>query len=170
MEQRTLDALDNSFPGAAEHDSTTITDLFEIADLVDDIERRIRELAESTGMPALHLFVLEHLALNEGAASLGELITALNLPKQSATDVIDRLEDGGLVERRADKRDRRRFEVILTPTGQRRAKSDLGPFYGALLDAMQTVSKRDRVVLRRGLAAFRNALNASKLSTGDSTA
>ncbi len=170
MKQRTLDALSEFYPNAAEFESKTITDLFDLADLVDDIERQIRELAEGSGMPSIHFFVLEHLALNEGAASLGELLSALNLPKQSATYVIDRLEKDGLVERRMDKRDRRRFEVALTRKGRRRVKADVTPFYGAMLHAMQAVSKKDRTVLLRGLTAFLQGLNESQALTGSADA
>lgn len=154
-----LERLRGLVPAASNFDDTAIADLFDIADLVDDIQRRIAVLAEEAGMPSLHFFLLEHLALHGGAAPLSELLLALNVPKQSATYIVDQLEKQGLVERRMDERDRRRFEVALTQKGKRRVKSGLGPFYSSMLAAFDTVSHRDRTAILRGLGQFRDALS-----------
>ena len=158
MDQRTLEELHRFFPAAEEMDPQNIADLFDLAELVDEIQRRIRDLAELTGMPSLHFFLLEHLALSGGSMPLGSLVQTLHLPKQSATYIVDRLEKDGFVERRADTQDRRRLEIALTQKGRQRTKAGFGPFYGAMLKALQSVSKSDRAALRRGLGQFLDGL------------
>ena len=158
MDPKTLTILNKLFPEAADFEPEAIADLFDLADLIDDIQQRIRDLAEETGMPALHFFLLEHLALTGGQAPLGELLRALNVPKQSATYIIDKLQDSGLVERRPDERDRRRLTVALTRKGRALMKTGFGPFYTALVSAMQGVPKRDRAVVIRSLGRFLAAL------------
>ena len=84
---------------------------------------------------------------------------ALNIPKQTATYIVDALEKQDLVKRRRDERDRRRLAVALTAKGRRRMKSKLGPFYSAMLRAFSTLDNKDRVAIVRGLKQFRSALN-----------
>jgi len=50
-------------------------------------------------------------------ASVGGLAERLQLAHHSAVELVDRLEQGGLVMRRRSERDRRRVLVVLTPRG-----------------------------------------------------
>ena len=109
MDETTLENLKEYYPKIDKFDPQLVADLFDISFIVDEIQHDIRELAQNTGMPPTHFFLLEHLALSGGAASLSELLRALNLPKQSATYMIDILEKESLVKRKPDPNDRRRF-------------------------------------------------------------
>lgn len=154
-----LDALRALYPGVSDFEADVCADLFELAELVEHIQRRIRELASESGMPPHHLFVLEHLALNRGSASLSDVLSATALPKQSATYILDRLERDKLVERKKDETDRRRIRVVLTKQGTSVVKAALRPFYDVLIEAMRAVPARDRQASRRGLRAFLDALD-----------
>ena len=158
MNEKTLENLHKLLPKAADFDAKALSDLFDLAEVVDSIQKRIAELAERTGMPSQHFFLLEQLALSGGSSPLGDLLHILNLPKQSATYIVDRLEDEGYVERRKDKQDRRRYELALTTKGRRRVKADLGGFYEELLEALGRISQKDRRIIQRGLESFHNAL------------
>ena len=158
MDDLTRKNLQDYFPGAENVDPQIIGDLFDIASVVEDIQHHIRELAQETGMPSVHFFLLEHLALNGGAASLGDLLRVLNLPKQSATYIVDRLEKDMLVKRRPDPNDRRRYEVALTTKGKKLAKNKMSPFYETLLNALQVISKKDRESTAKTLEKFRDGL------------
>jgi len=159
MDEGTLKTVRQLTPEASDFGDEVLGELFDLSDHVEAIQRRIRELAERTGMPSLHFFLLEQVALSGGAAPLSELLRVLNVPKQSATYLVDTLEKQGLVERRRDSRDRRRYEIALTPRGNERVVNNLGAFYSAMLRALETVPREDRVVLVRGLRAFREALD-----------
>jgi DNA-binding MarR family transcriptional regulator len=87
-----------------------------------------------------------------GPTRLGVVAEHLRIAPRSVTDVVDRLESRGLVERAADPADRRAMTVSLTATGQSvladvdeaRARA-AETFFGVLGD-------RDRATLERVLA------------------
>jgi DNA-binding MarR family transcriptional regulator len=55
---------------------------------------------------------------SRGEASLTALHQSLSIPKSAVTALVDRLHARGMVERRQDQLDRRRWFVSLTPSGQ----------------------------------------------------
>lgn len=50
---------------------------------------------------------------------IGELAEQLQVQHHSAVELVDRLEDGGLVRRQRSTKDRREVLVLLTPSGER---------------------------------------------------
>ena len=128
-----------------------------LSDLFWGVARRLRHLGRETLEP-LHvtpsqsraLGVLEH----HGALRPGELAEHLRIAPRSATEVVDDLQDRGLVERRPDPGDRRATLVALTAAGQatgaaiRAARQqEAERFFGALSD-------QDRAELSRILRAL----------------
>jgi DNA-binding MarR family transcriptional regulator len=100
------------------------------------------------------LAVLQHLAV-AGPLTVGEQAGHLRLSKASASELVDRLEAKGLVERMRDDRDRRRVFVWLTPAGRARARaypSVLGT--DDLTKAVEAMRPADRAALVRGLRAL----------------
>ena len=74
--------------------------------------------AAAVGLTAKqHQALLAVRAADEGAVRVGALADALLLQSHSATELVDRLEKLGLVERTADRDDARRVMVRLTPRG-----------------------------------------------------
>ena len=71
------------------------------------------------GLRPRHFLLLNNVALNEGS-SQQQLGDRLALDPSGLVAVIDDLEGAGLVERRHDPADRRRYAIHLTPTGRRR--------------------------------------------------
>lgn len=61
---------------------------------------------------------LFHLGERQGCLRPSELSEALEMERPSLTQLLDRLEAIGLVERRADPDDHRCKQVVLTPAGQ----------------------------------------------------
>ena len=117
-----------------------------------------RRLAGTCTMPRFDL--LANLEREDGqtlaALSRRMLVTAGNL-----TGLVDRAERDGMVERRADPRDRRLSRVYLTPAG-RALITELMPKHedhvGALLGGLDGAEKRD---LRRILGKLRDSLARS---------
>src|SRR5579884_2035136 len=64
--------------------------------------------------------VLLHVA-NTGSATMHEVHQAFMHRRSTLTNVVDRLETRGLVQRRIGDRDRRNFLLVPTPSGQRLA-------------------------------------------------
>jgi DNA-binding MarR family transcriptional regulator len=81
---------------------------------------------------------------HHGPTRLGVVAEHLRIAPRSATDVVDRLESRGLVERAADPSDRRAMTVSLTPRGAEvLARTDAlrregaAEFFGALTPAQR---------------------------------
>ena len=56
---------------------------------------------------------------NYGSISMSELCNMLNVEKGSLTSMIDDLEEKGYVERAKDKKDRRKYNIVLTQLGDK---------------------------------------------------
>ncbi|EME23213.1 MarR family winged helix-turn-helix transcriptional regulator [Rhodococcus triatomae] len=100
---------------------------------------------------ALH--VVGHSA--DDAPRLGDVAKALRIAPRSATEVVDRLQDRGLVERIPDAQDRRATCIRLTTDGRRTLhelqearEADADDYFAALDD-------EDRAALRRILERLR---------------
>ncbi len=78
-----------------------------------------RQPIDGSGLTARMLEVLRHLT-GSGPLTVGEMAVHLRIGRATATEMIDRLEAKGLVERMRDQRDQRRVFVWLTKEGRRR--------------------------------------------------
>lgn len=78
-----------------------------------------RQPVEGSGLTARMLEVVRHLD-SAGPLTVGELAAHLRIGRATSTELIDRLEAKGLVERMRDERDQRRVFVWLTKEGRRR--------------------------------------------------
>lgn len=96
-----------------------------------------------------HLNLPQYNALNvlveRGRATMGELTEALCLSTAGATNVVDRLVQLGLAERRRDPRDRRVVLVSPTAKGRRavqRIRRDVGVIFRRLLAGLSPEQRR----------------------------
>src|SRR4051812_21875404 len=116
-----------------------------LADLVGQVTRSLRR-RWADGIGSLDLSPHQARALrviaNGGAQRLSAVAQALRIAPRSATEVVDALEEQGLVERAADPDDRRAVLVRQTAEGERvRAAveaaraADADDFFGRLDDA-----------------------------------
>jgi DNA-binding MarR family transcriptional regulator len=86
---------------------------FALMDILD------AELHEERGISLRWYDVLVHLEEAEHGVPMNELASRILASKSGLTRVIDRMEEGGLVERRRHGEDRRVIEIVITPDGQR---------------------------------------------------
>jgi DNA-binding MarR family transcriptional regulator len=91
----------------------------EVARLYPAIYRRFKASRKpmAAGLTARMHAVLGHL-LAAGPLTLSELAEHLQLSKAATTELVDRVEERGLVARIRDERDRRRVFVWVTDEGQ----------------------------------------------------
>jgi DNA-binding MarR family transcriptional regulator len=92
--------------------------------------------AERIGINVTDLNCLNIVALT-GSMSAGDLARATGLTTASITGVLDRLEEGGFVQRERDPNDRRRVIVKLNPGPGLR---EIGPTFGPLLQAWRATA------------------------------
>jgi DNA-binding MarR family transcriptional regulator len=92
--------------------------------------------AERIGINVTDLNCLNIVALT-GAMTAGDLARATGLTTASITGVLDRLEEGGFVQRERDPNDRRRVIVKLNAGPGLR---EIGPTFGPLLQAWRATA------------------------------
>src|SRR5436190_2156194 len=124
-----------------------------------------RRLADECTMPRFDL--LANLEREDGqtlaALSRRMLVTAGNL-----TGLVDRAERDGVVERRADPRDRRLSRVYLTPKGRELITTLLPRHAEHVGELIAELDDTDRRELRRLLGKLRESLAKKFLDTSGS--
>jgi DNA-binding MarR family transcriptional regulator len=81
-------------------------------------ERGNRQLAAATGLTPSQLLVLQEIG-ERGEVTPTELSAALQFGQATITNIVDRLEAGGLVTRQRGERDKRRVHLAATEAGER---------------------------------------------------
>jgi MarR family transcriptional regulator for hemolysin len=118
-------------------------------------DRRVREI----GLTRSQWLVLSRLHRRPGA-SQSELAEMLELDRASAGRMLDRMEKGGWVERRADAGDRRVNRLHLTPDAQR-VHTEMWQIAEATVDdALATLSATERATFTRFAARVKTRLQA----------
>src|SRR5262249_48166899 len=129
----------------------------EVGRLYPAVYRRFavsRHAMPGAGITLRMLGVLQHL-MASGPLTLGELALHLNLSKATTTELVDRLEARGLVDRMHDERDRRRIFLWLTEAGRVRAAAHPRVLEDeALAQALARMHPHDREKLVEGLRAL----------------
>jgi DNA-binding MarR family transcriptional regulator len=118
---------------------------------VDDLHERLAERGWQRTRP-LWGFVL--LSLREQPGSISQIGALLGMTKQAAAKVVAGLEDADLVERVADRRDRRATVTRLTRRG-RKFLADVDDIYTEIeADWERTIGKRQLSAVQTGLGAL----------------
>jgi DNA-binding MarR family transcriptional regulator len=140
---------------------------FLLHDVARLMRKRFEQNARGLGLTRSQCSVLAHLARNEGIQQ-GGLADILEVEPITLTRILDRLEDVGLVERRAHPKDRRIRLLHLRPA----AHPLLGEIFtiGAATraEALEGVSEADRDRLFEVLSTMKtNLLARATAASGD---
>lgn len=145
-----------------EHDAS------EIARLYGEMWRRFqppRQAIGGSGVTPRMLGVLRHLQ-QAGPLTVGEQALHLRISRATASELIDRLEAKGLVERMRDERDHRRVFVWLTEVGRVRvAALSESVLDEPFLAAVRSLSPEVRAQIVSGLSALLQAAATSSAGT-----
>lgn len=149
--------------GPAE-DLAAVHDAMEIARLYGEMWRRFqprRQAISGSAVTPRMLSYLRHLAV-AGPLTVGEQADHLGISRATATEVVNRLESKGLVERMRDERDQRRVFVWLTERGREQTDALAGrnlddPF----LLAVAALPEANRAAVIDGLGAILRAADES---------
>jgi len=132
----------------------------EIARLYGEMWRRLqppRRSIDGSDVTPRMLGLLRHLE-GSGPLTVGEQAVHLGIGRAAASELIDRLEGKGLVERMRDQRDQRRVFVWLTEEGHRRVASLAGSVLDPpFLRAVAAISPEQRRQIIDGLEALLRA-------------
>src|SRR5262245_27991495 len=108
--------------GTAPSNSATQADttIFALLHAANSLQSRLDEALARAGLSMPKYAVLNELVNARESVSLGELATRLSCVKSNMTQLIDRLEGDGLVERVDDPADRRAVKAAITAKGTER--------------------------------------------------
>src|SRR5687767_12041118 len=95
------------------------------------IEERLEGALEPSGLSLAKLNALKHLVEAKEPLALGQLAEKIACVKSNVTQLVDRLENEGLVRRLADPNDRRSVLAVVTDLGRHRYQAGSA----ALVDA-----------------------------------
>src|SRR3954468_18280064 len=128
--------------------------IFELLHAAHALEDRVDSALGKAGLSMPKFAVLSELMSAKQALSLSELATRLSCVKSNMTQLIDRLEADGLVQRVDDPADRRAVKAAITASGE--AKHMAGEAEMAKLheDFATSVGTVDRSALLRMLSAL----------------
>ncbi|WP_235950672.1 MarR family winged helix-turn-helix transcriptional regulator [Phycicoccus flavus] len=133
------------------HDDRPAAEL-DLGDLVirlaRDLRRRGMVAFEPYDLAPHHVRALRTVA-HEGTMRLGELAQHLRVAPRSVTDVVDALEDRGLLRRSPDPTDRRAQVVAVTDEGAALLDEVGAARRAAAETSFGRLSDRDRAILRR---------------------
>ena len=129
-----------------------------LGSVISDVSRLLRRSfdarARGIGVTRPQWQVLTTLARNEGV-NQGRLAELLDVEPITVCRMVDRLQDGDLVERRADPADRRSWRLFLTAKAQA-LLAELRPLAEAMLEeALDGIDEADRALLRDTLERMR---------------
>jgi DNA-binding MarR family transcriptional regulator len=117
---------------------------------------RLRDL----GLSIAQFDLLSTLTESEGL-SQSEVAARLYVTKGNVSGLVDRLEQSGLVERRAIAGDRRSFALHLTEEGRRLAEAGLKAQRDFVADTLGVLPEGDLAELDRVVVAWRDRVRAA---------
>ena len=94
--------------------------LWSIVHAGNRIQERLEDSLEETGLSLAKLKALKHLVEAREPMALGQLAEKIACVKSNVTQLVDRLENDGLVQRVPDPSDRRSVLAAVTEEGRRR--------------------------------------------------
>jgi DNA-binding MarR family transcriptional regulator len=134
--------------------STLSADLLDVAiPLPRLLRRRVREDWPLDPLPGAQLSVLVAVRRSPGI-SVGETAAELRVAHNTASTLVNRLVQSGMLERRPDARDRRTVRLHLTPAAENRMAAWRDRRRQVLEATLGTLSETDREAIAEALPAL----------------
>jgi len=118
------------------------------------LERRLEEALAEVGLSLPKYGALTHLVKDGEPLSLGECAARMTCVRSNITQLMDRLEADGLVQRVEDPNDRRAVRAAITPMGVKRQAAGAQQVERVREQFSKTLTGVDQSALKRVLAAL----------------
>jgi DNA-binding MarR family transcriptional regulator len=115
--------------------------------------RHFEEIEKSVGVTGAQLWALSEVA-NAPGLTVSHLAKSMSLHQSTTSNLIDKLESRGLIERVRSDTDRRVVAVWLTNEGKSILNAAPGPFRGMLPDALIRMREEDLLALKVNLTSL----------------
>lgn len=113
------------------------------------VERRLEAALEAVGLSIAKYGILRHMAEAGEPLTLSELAERASCVRSNITQLVDRLEGEGLVQRVDDHEDRRIIRARLTRAGADRRAAGARAFAEVQSELAAAISAADRATLER---------------------
>lgn len=133
--------------------------------IIRALQGHSRSIERACGISAAQLWALWELERAPGL-SVGDLSRRLSVHPSTTSNLLDKLEQGGLVERRRRERDQRIVRLYATVAGRERlARAPSAP-QGELNRALQKMDPTQLMALERGLGTLVGAMASTEPTAG----
>lgn len=134
---------------------------FLVADVYRLLRRAFEKRLENSPLTLAQARALVYVSRHEGVRQV-ELAELLDVQPITLARLVDQLESAGIVERRADKTDRRAFLVYLTPTADTHLDAIDDVIAKILSDAQDGMSETEVNATAGALLKMRSNLTAAR--------
>ena len=128
--------------------------------VVHGLQRASKRMEQEAGVTGPQRLVLRVVGLFPGV-SPGDLARLLHVHPSTLTGVLQRLVERGLLVRTAEKEDRRRALLSLTPAGTRLNRLRKGTVESAVTAALQKMRPGERRAAQRAMVVLAEGLDGS---------
>lgn len=137
--------------------------MFKLLHTAHGLEERLEAAFTEVGLTGARFRALHELASAAEPVSLGELAAHQSCVRSNMTQLIDRLESDGLVQRVADPADRRSVRAEITPLGRERHAAGQAALTARIHSFNQALLKNDAADLARILSVLDAGLPGDSL-------
>ncbi len=127
---------------------------FVLLDTAHAIERRLESALAEVQLSGPKYGALSVLAKSEDPLTLSDLADRLTCVRSNITQLIDRLEAGGLVKRVEDASDRRSVRAAITPLGRELQRGGAEQMDHVLAELSEALAGIDRSLLEKARATL----------------
>jgi DNA-binding MarR family transcriptional regulator len=117
-----------------------------------EVQTRLESALAPTGLSLAKLGALRHLAESQDPIPLGQLAERIACVKSNVTQLVDRLEADGLVQRLPDPADRRSVRAQITELGRTRYDAGVQALERAEVSLVGELAPADQHALQQLLA------------------
>lgn len=132
------------------NDASPLTVLQRFRVIIRAAQKHSQWIEKQSGISGAQLWALQELSETDGLR-IGELAERMALHQSTASNLLDRLEQMGLVRRERNHRDQRIVHVSLTPEGLKKLNSSPSPSRGLLPEALRQLAHEDLALLQKQL-------------------
>ncbi|NIA68469.1 MarR family transcriptional regulator [Pelagibius litoralis] len=129
--------------------------MFSIVNAGRAVEQRLEEALAPVSLTLTKFGMLLHLVEAGEPLSLSECAKKMSCVRSNITQLMDRLEADGLVQRVEDPQDRRAIRAEVTPLGAERQAAGAKEVTKVQAELAKTLSGMDHATLQRALAAVK---------------
>ncbi|WP_114950949.1 MarR family winged helix-turn-helix transcriptional regulator [Sphingosinicella terrae] len=116
-----------------------------------------RQLAVATGLTPSQLLVLHEIGEREDVTPT-ELAAALQFGQATITNIVDRLEESGLVTRQRSAQDKRRVNLALTSAGARKIETAPDTLQTRFIERFAALPDWEQAMILAGLGRLADVL------------